>query len=69
MSKGEVNDFSKILEDLNEIKEEEAREWKEDIIKKTVSSLLSVEKEALYSSLKAKNKKIDEIISKAIEIN
>lgn len=57
-----TNDFSNIMNQLGEIKEKEKKEWGEDIIKRTISSLLSIEKKAFYGSLRGKIKKMDEIM-------
>ena len=57
-----ANDFSNIMNQLEEIKEKEKKEWDEDVIKRTISSLLSIEKKAFYGSLRGKIKKMDEII-------
>ena len=54
--------FSDVMNELSEIKEEYVKEWNEDIIKRTISSLLSIEKKALYGSLRGKPKLMENII-------
>lgn len=60
-------DLESIKQELEDIKQTEEKAWESDVIKKTVSSLLSIEKQALYGSVTGKGKKIDDIISKAIK--
>ena len=59
--KGDL-DFTDVLDQLNEMKEKEKKEWDENIIKRTISSLLSIEKKALYGALRGKPKLMDDII-------
>ncbi len=55
-------DLNKVLSDLNDMKEESEKEWDDDVIKRTISSLLSIEKKALYGSLRNKAKQMDVIV-------
>jgi hypothetical protein len=57
-----TDDYNEVLSQLNEIKEEEKKEWNDDVIKRTISSLLSIEKKALYGSLRGKARLMDDII-------
>lgn len=54
--------FDNIIEQLNELKEEDENEWQDDVIKRTISKLLSIEKKAMYGSLRGKAKEMDKII-------
>ena len=57
-----ADDYIEVLGQLKEIKEDAKKEWNDDVIKRTISSLLSVEKKALYGSLRGKSNLMDEII-------
>ena len=54
--------FNKFIDELNEFKKEEENEWNNDVIKRTISKLLSIEKKAMYGSLRGKAKEMDKII-------
>ncbi|MGR8998240.1 MAG: hypothetical protein ACU88J_04235 [Gammaproteobacteria bacterium] len=56
------DDYISIIEGLKKIKNEEELSRSNDVIQRTISSLISVEKQALYGSLRGKQKKIEEII-------
>jgi len=58
----DTDGFKTIVNLLNEIKEEEKKEWDEDVIKRTISKLLSIEKKAMYGSFRGKAKEMDKII-------
>ncbi len=62
MSDEEDSGFAGIVSQLKEIKDENEKEWDENIIKRTISSLLSIEKKALYGALRGKAKLMDDII-------
>ena len=51
-----------VLEELKKMKREEEEARGSDVIQRTISSLISVEKQALYGNLKNKQKKVEEII-------
>lgn len=57
-----MTDFSAVIDQLKNMKKKEQEEWNEDVIKRTISSLLSIEKKAMYGSLRGKAKLMDEII-------
>jgi len=57
-----VSDIKSVMDELIEIKQAEENSWDDDIVKRTISSLLAVEKKALYGSLRGKQKKMEEII-------
>lgn len=62
MSDNDDLGFSDVMSQLSEIKDKDAKEWDENIIKRTISSLLSIEKKALYGALRRKAKLMDDII-------
>ncbi|MCP4987629.1 MAG: hypothetical protein GY928_16685 [Colwellia sp.] len=57
-----TDDYFEVLDQLKEIKEGEKKDWNDDVIKRTISSLLSVEKKSLYGSLRGKSSLMDDII-------
>ncbi|MBL3529625.1 MAG: hypothetical protein JMN27_18230 [gamma proteobacterium endosymbiont of Lamellibrachia anaximandri] len=56
------NDFEEVKAELAALKEDDEKKWNGDIIKRTISKLLSIEKRSLYGAVKRKNKMMDEIL-------
>lgn len=55
-------DFSTVMDQLKDMKNKEQDKWNEDVIKRTISSLLAIEKKAMYGSLRGKAKLMDKVI-------
>lgn len=59
--------YNEIMEALQEIKQEEEKEFENNLITRTISSLLEIEKEAMYGNLRAKNRRQEEIINEGLK--
>ena len=57
-----IDSAEDIKRELQQMMSEERQSWESDVVKRTVSKLLSVEKKALYGEFKGKNKALNDII-------